>query len=95
MLPNIFEGLRRGLHRPYKVLPMTQSNTLLRYSVGTTVPSLRVSTFDHIKVPMYSKELQMKYASTFDSLEKLLNQIKEKTNILRSLKQFLLQVLFL
>ena len=74
---------------------MTQSNTLLRYSVGTTVPSLRVSTFDHIKVPMYSKELQMKYASTFDSLEKLLNQIKEKTNILRSLKQFLLQVLFL
>lgn len=74
---------------------MTQSNTLLRYSVGTTVPSLRVSTFDHIKVPMYSKELQMKYASTFDSLEKLLSQIKEKTNILRSLKQFLLQVLFL
>lgn len=74
---------------------MTQSNTLLRYSVGTTVPSLRVSTFDHIKVPMYSKELQMKYASTFDSLEKLLSQIKKKTNILRSLKQFLLQVLFL
>ncbi len=74
---------------------MTQSNTLLRYSVGTTVPSLRVSTFDHIKVPMYSKELQMKYASTFDSLEKLLSQIKEKTNVLRSLKQFLLQVLFL
>ena len=74
---------------------MTQSNTLLRYSVGTTVPSLRVSTFDHIKVPMYSKELQIKYALTFDSLEKLMNQIKKKTNILRSLKRFLLQVLFL
>ena len=74
---------------------MTQSNTLLRYSVGTTVPSLRVSTFDHIKVPMYSKELQIKYALTFNSLEKLMNQIKKKTNILRSLKRFLLQVLFL
>lgn len=74
---------------------MTQSNNFLKYSVGTTVPSLRITTFNHIKVPVYSKKVQEKYVFVLDSLNNFLIQIKNKENILKELKNFLLQTMFI
>ncbi|WP_290033915.1 restriction endonuclease subunit S [Ligilactobacillus cholophilus] len=73
----------------------TQSNNFLKYSVGTTVPSLRKSTFKHINVPIKSMNTQIQYATILEKIEIIIDENLNKINSLKQIKKELLDTMFI
>lgn len=107
-LPRYFNG-KYALHqRSYSIydfsecvipkflyeLLLTKSNDFIRYSVGTTVSSLRRGTFERIIIKLPEYDEQKKISNLLEKLDKLIELQEKKVNNLKQLKQGLLQQMF-
>ena len=73
----------------------TQNSYFIRNAVGSTVPSLRLDTFQKLKVVVPSKETQSIVSSLLFTLEKKHNTEKMLLQTLLKQKQYLLRQMFI
>ncbi|MCK8607004.1 restriction endonuclease subunit S [Apilactobacillus ozensis] len=72
----------------------TQNNLFLRFSVGTTVKSLRMDSFRHVYLKYGTNIEQVKIGEYFTKLDKLIKLQQQKLSKLQQLKKGYLQKMF-
>lgn len=105
-LPRYFSG-KYSLHqRAYSIYDINinnnylyyylslQNNHFLKYAVGSTVKSLRMSGFDKLKVMVPKNSEQEKIGSFFKNLDEFIEKQANKVELLKQRKQSFLQKLF-
>lgn len=105
-LPRYFSG-KYSLHqRAYSIYDINinnnylyyylslQNNHFLKYAVGSTVKSLRMSGFDKLKVMVPKNSEQEKIGSFFKNLDEFIEKQANKVELLKQRKQSFLQRLF-
>ena len=73
----------------------TLNGYFVRNSVGSTVPSLRMGTFEKVNIPKVPVKQQLYVIKVFDCLHKKLNQAKQTKRLFEMQKQYLLQQMFI
>ena len=73
----------------------TQNNYFIRKAVGSTVPSLRMDTFQNIGIPIVDKTLQSYVSNRLDTSCRLYDYEKQILSLYRNQKDYLLQNLFI
>ena len=73
----------------------TQNSYFIRNAVGSTVPSLRLDTFQKLKVVIPSKVMQRKVSLCLSSIEQKCNAEKVILQSLLKQKQYLLRQMFI
>ena len=73
----------------------TLNGYFVRNSVGSTVPSLRMGTFEKVNIPKVPVKQQLYVIKVFDCLHKKLNQAKQTKRLFEMQKQYLLQQILL
>ena len=73
----------------------TQNNYFIRKAVGSTVPSLRMDTFQNIGIPIVDKTLQSYVSNRLDTICRLYDYEKQILSLYRNQKDYLLQNLFI
>lgn len=105
-LPRYFSG-KYSLHqRAYSIYDINinnnylyyylslQNNHFLKYAVGSTVKSLRMSGFDKLKVMVPKNSEQEKIGSFFKNLDEFIEKQANKVALLKQRKQSFLQKMF-
>ncbi|WP_251520943.1 restriction endonuclease subunit S [Staphylococcus sp. Marseille-Q6910] len=105
-LPRYFSG-KYSLHqRAYSIYDINinnnylyyylslQNNHFLKYAVGSTVKSLRMSGFDKLKVMVPKNSEQEKIGSFFKNLDEFIEKQANKVELLKKRKQSFLQKMF-
>lgn len=105
-LPRYFSG-KYSLHqRAYSIYDINinnnylyyylslQNNHFLKYAVGSTVKSLRMSGFDKLKVMVPKNSEQEKIGSFFKNLDEFIEKQANKVELLKQRKQSFLQKMF-
>lgn len=105
-LPRYFSG-KYSLHqRAYSIYDINinnnylyyylslQNNHFLKYAVGSTVKSLRMSGFDKLKVMVPKNSEQEKIGSFFKNLDEFIEKQSDKVELLKLRKQSFLQKMF-
>lgn len=105
-LPRYFSG-KYSLHqRAYSIYDINinnnylyyylslQNNHFLKYAVGSTVKSLRMSGFDKLKVMVPKNSEQEKIGSFFKNLDEFIEKQAKKVELLKKRKQSFLQKMF-
>ncbi|QJF26225.1 restriction endonuclease subunit S [Mammaliicoccus vitulinus] len=105
-LPRFFSG-KYSLHqRAYSIYNINinnnylyyylalQNNHFLKYAVGSTVKSLRMSGFDKLKVLVPESDEQEKIGYLFKKLDNLIVKQSNKIEVLKERKKALLQKMF-
>lgn len=106
-LPRYFSG-KYSLHqRAYSIYDINinnnylyyylslQNNHFLKYAVGSTVKSLRMSGFDKLKVMVPKKSEQEKIGDFFNELDELIEKQNQKIDGLKKRKKGFLQKMFI
>ena len=73
----------------------TLNGYFVRNSVGSTVPSLRMGTFEKVNIPKVPVKQQLYIIKVFDCLHKKLHQAKQTKRLFEMQKQYLLQQMFI
>ena len=73
----------------------TKNSYFIRNAVGSTVPSLRLDTFQKLKVVIPSKEIQHSVSLCLSSMEQKCNAEKKILHELLKQKQYLLRQMFI
>lgn len=73
----------------------TQNNYFIRKAVGSTVPSLRMDTFQNIGIPIVDKTLQSYVSNRLDTICRLYDYEKQILSLYQNQKDYLLQNLFI
>ena len=105
-LPRYFSG-KYSLHqRAYSIYDINinnnylyyylslQNNHFLKYAVGSTVKSLRMSGFDKLKVMVPKNSEQEKIGDFFNELDELIEKQSSKIGVLKQRKKGFLQKMF-
>ena len=105
-LPRYFSG-KYSLHqRAYSIYDINinnnylyyylslQNNHFLKYAVGSTVKSLRMSGFDKLKVMVPKNSEQEKIGDFFNELDELIEKQSNKIDLLKERKKGFLQKMF-
>ena len=71
-----------------------QNNHFLKYAVGSTVKSLRMSGFDKLKVMVPKNSEQEKIGDFFNELDELIEKQSSKIGVLKQRKKGFLQKMF-
>ena len=106
LLPRYFSG-KYSLHqRAYSIYDINinnnylyyylslQNNHFLKYAVGSTVKSLRMSGFDKLKVMVPKNSEQEKIGDFFNELDELIEKQSSKIGVLKQRKKGFLQKMF-
>ena len=73
----------------------TQNSYFVRNAVGSTVPSLRLDTFQKLKVVVPPKKIQYSVSLCLSSMEQMFNVENEILQMLLKQKQYLLRQMFI
>lgn len=73
----------------------TQNSYFIRNAVGSTVPSLRLDTFQKFKVVVPPKKIQYSVSLCLSSMEQMFNVENEILQMLLKQKQYLLRQMFI